>query len=142
MNRALNALMSMVQTEPTPAEGARIVTADGRTFPLERARITADAHGGIARVVLMQRFANPHEEPLRVTYVLPLPSDGSVACFSFRVGDRSVTGEVDRRARARERFEQAIVEGRTAAILEEERSSQFTQEIGNIPPRTAIDVEI
>lgn len=141
MKRAVNALMNLIEPE-VPSNGARIVATDGRALPLESAQIRAEAQGGVARVVLTQRFANPYAEPLRVTYLLPLPSDGAVSGFSFRIGDRRVTGEVDKRARARERFEEAILEGRTAAILEEERSSQFTQEIGNIPPRTAIDVEI
>jgi Ca-activated chloride channel family protein len=145
--RALNALMDLVrEPEPaspaSPSNGARIVAPDGRTLPLESAQIRAEAKGGIARVILTQRFTNAHEEPLSVTYLLPLPSDAAVSGFSFRIGDRRVTGEVDKRARARERFEQAIVEGRTAAILEQERSSLFTQEVGNIPPKTAVDVEI
>jgi Ca-activated chloride channel family protein len=89
-----------------------------------------------------QHFSNPCDEPLRVHYRLPFPADGALAGFRFRVGDRTITGEVRPRAAAREKFEQALVDGRTAALLEEERTSLFTQEIGNVPPRTDVYAEI
>ena len=95
-----------------PSNGGRLVTADGRALPLARRRARAPTpRGGVARVVLEQRFANPHAEPLAVTYSLPLPADGAVSGFAFRIGDRRVVGEVDRAQAARERFEQALVEG-------------------------------
>jgi Ca-activated chloride channel family protein len=100
------------------------------------------AQGGIARVVLEQRFANHHPEPLAITYVLPLPADAAVSGYSFCVGDRRIEGEIDRRAAARERYEEAIVHGQTAALLEQERSSLFTQQIGNVPPGARVVCEI
>ncbi|MBZ0120105.1 MAG: VIT and VWA domain-containing protein, partial [Sandaracinaceae bacterium] len=132
----------MPAPETPPSSGARLVAPDGRTLPLRATFIAAEAAGGIARVVLRQSFVNPFTSPLSVTYLLPLPADGAVSGFSFRVAGRRVVGEIDRRAIARERFEEALVQGRTAAILEQDRSSLFTQEVGNIPPRAEIDVEV
>lgn len=137
--------LAAVNPETTPSSsstGGRLSTADGRELPLRSTALEADAKGGIARVVLRQRFVNPHEVALHVTYLLPLPSDGAVAGFAFVIDGRRVVGEVDRKQAARERFEQALVEGRTAALLEQERSSLFTQEVGNIPPRAEVEVEI
>lgn len=113
--------------------GGRLVATDGRILPLESASLEATARGGIARAVLTQTFVNHHDAALTVKYTLPLPADGAVSGFSFRVGDRRVVGEIDRREAARERFEEAVAEGRSAAILEQERSNMFTQEVGNIP---------
>src|SRR5437868_14573503 len=110
------------------SSGGRLVTADGRTLPLRGATLRADARGGIARVVLEQRFANPYAEPLSVTYLMPLPADGAVSGYAFTIGARRVVGEVDRRAVARDRYEEAIASGRAAALVEEERSSLFPQE--------------
>lgn len=118
--------------------GGTLVALDGRPLPLRRADLRVRARGGLARSVLEQTFVNPHAEPLRVTYTLPLPADGAVSGFRFRIDDREVVGEVDRRARARERFEAALVHGHTAAIVEQERSSVFTQEVGNIPPGATV----
>jgi Ca-activated chloride channel family protein len=93
-------------------------------------------------VILSQRFENPHAETLAVTYRMPLPADGAVSGYAFRIGGRRIVGEVDRRAAARERFEQAVVEGRRAAIVEQERSSLFTQEIHGIPPGAELVAEL
>jgi Ca-activated chloride channel family protein len=128
-------------TNPSPAApstGGRLVAVDARTLPLVAASLRVDAGGGLARVVLEQRFGNPHDEPLAVTYSLPLPHDAAVSGFAFRVGDRHIVGEIDRRHDARERFEEALVQGHTAALLEEERSTVFTQQIGNVPPRAEV----
>ena len=58
------------------------------------------------------------------------------------VDDKTIVGEIDRRAAARERFEQALVDGRSAALLEEDRPTLFRQEIGNIPAGAEVQVEI
>ena len=119
-----------------------MVSSTGRALPLLGTVLAADAEGGVARVTLEQRFRNPHHEPLAVTYSLPLPADGAVSGFSFVIGDRRVVGVVDRKRAARERYEQALIEGKSAALLEQDRSSLFTQEIGNIPPGAEVVVEV
>lgn len=118
--------------------GGTLVTLDGRPLPLRRADLRVRACGGLARTVLEQQFVNPHAEPLRVTYTLPLPADGAVSGFRFQIDERVIVGEVDRRSRARERFEEALVHGHSAALVEQERSSVFTQEVGNIPPGATV----
>ena len=124
------------------SSGGRLVTADGRALPLIGASLKTDAKGGLARIVLEQTFRNPHDEPLRVTYTLPLPADGAVSGFAFRIGEERVVGRVEPKARARELFEDAVLRGHTAAILDQERSSLFTQEVGNVPPRTQVVCEV
>jgi Ca-activated chloride channel family protein len=122
--------------------GGRLVTLDGRALPLRNTQLRADARGGLARARLIQTFHNPHAEPLAVEYQLPLPADGAVGGFAFELAGKRIVGEVDRKSAARERYEQALVEGRTAALLEQDRSSLFTQEIGNVPPGADVTCEI
>jgi Ca-activated chloride channel family protein len=121
--------------------GGRLVAHKGE-LPLGSARLEVVARGGLARVSLEQRFENRNAEPLQVTYSLPLPADAVVSQFAFRIGERRVVGEIARREEARERFEEAIAEGRTAALLDQERSSLFTQELGNVPPGVEVVVEL
>ena len=122
--------------------GARLVTVDGRGLPLRRVDIRGQAQGGLARITLEQRFQNPYPDPLRVTYQMPLPAEAAVSGYAFRIGECRIVGEVDRLAAARERFEDALLEGRTAGLLEQDRSSLFTQELGNIPPGAEIIAEL
>ena len=137
-------MMPQPQMSPTsvPSAGGRLVTLDGRELPLRATSIAADCAAGLGRVELEQVFHNPHAEPLRVTYQVPLPSDGAVTGYRFRFGDEEVVGHVEPKAKARAQFEEAILEGRTAALLEEDRSSLFTQEVGNIPPGAEVVITI
>ncbi|HVH48093.1 MAG TPA: VIT domain-containing protein, partial [Labilithrix sp.] len=122
--------------------GAELVTSDGRVLPLRSALLRAEAAGGIARVVLEQTFENPHDETLHVTYKMPLPEGGAVSGYVFEIAGRVVVGRVDTKAKARETFEAALAEGKTAALLEQEKADIFTQAIGNIPPRTRLVARI
>jgi len=126
-----SASLSATQASESPA-----------ALPLVSSDLAVTAHGGIARVELTQRFHNAHAEPLSVTYKLPLPADAAVAGFRFEVAGRVIVGQVDKRHVARERYEEALSQGRTAALLEEERSSLFTQRIGNVPPGADVVVHV
>lgn len=131
-----------VSSLPADSSGARLVSVDGRSLPLLGAALKADGKAGVMRVTLEQTFRNPHDEPLRVTYSLPLPADAAVSGFAFTLGQERIVGQVDSKARARERFEDAVLRGQSAALLDQERSSLFTQEVGNVPPRSEIVCEL
>lgn len=122
--------------------GPELVTDDGRALPLRGAVLRADAAGGIARVVLEHTFENVHDDTLHVTYKMPLPADGAVSGYTFEIGGRIVKGFVEPKAKARATFETAIAQGRTAALLEQQKTDIFTQEIGNIPGKATIVARI
>ena len=127
---------------PVHAAGAELVSVDGRHLPLTHAHLSADAGAGLCRVTLSQTFHNVHAEPLEVHYKVPLPADGAVSGYAFILGDTRVEGRVARKADARAQFEQAVIEGRSAALLEQTRSSLFEQRVGNIPPGEQVRIEI
>jgi Ca-activated chloride channel homolog len=125
-----------------PRSGARLVAEDGRPLPLERTTLAGEAGGGLARTVLRQRFRNTESVPLEVTYLVPLPSDSAVSGYSFELAGVVSQGVVEKTEVARERYEQALLEGKSAALLEEERSSLFFQRLGNVPPGQHIDISV
>jgi len=125
----------------SPAVSQSLVT-DTSALPLESASLRVDARAGVARAILEQSFKNHSSVAMRVTYTLPLPADAAVSGFRFRVGERTIEGTIDKKQRARERFEEALANGQTAAILEQERTSLFTQEIGNVPPGVTVVCEV
>ncbi|MDB4945641.1 MAG: Inter-alpha-trypsin inhibitor domain protein [Labilithrix sp.] len=134
--------MSATPADRDDLPGAELRAPDGRSLPLVGARLRARAGAGLARVVLEQTFENPYDETLHVTYRMPLPHDGAVSGYSFRIGARTIAGKIDRKESARARFEEAIATGHTAALLEQDKADVFTQEIGNLPARQTIVAEI
>jgi Ca-activated chloride channel homolog len=133
-----NPMFPSIQFRPV----AQMVSTSGRTLPILSTQVRATAQGGIASVLVTQLFENPYDEILSVTYSLPLPADAAVSGFAIVLQDRRVIGEVDRKAKAKERYQKALREGHSAALLDQERSSLFRQRVGNIPPRSNITVEI
>jgi Ca-activated chloride channel family protein len=125
-----------------PTAGAEVTTADGRSLPLVSAKLSGTAQGGIARLVLEQRFENPYAETLHVTYRMPLPADGAVSGYRFTIADRVIVARLQGRWEARAQFERAIAAGHTAALLEQERADIFTQSIGNLPANEALVARI
>jgi Ca-activated chloride channel family protein len=132
-------------TAPDAATATRtppsLVSVDGRTYPLRSAQVHSLVAGGIAHTTLVQEFENPHDEPLEVLYTMPLPADGAVLGYVIRMGDRVIRGEIEKREVAEETYRNAIYEGRTAGLLEENRADTFTQRLGNLPARTDATVE-
>ncbi len=133
---------SVTAAPENASSGARLVSPSGVSLPLESATLRAEAGGGIARSVLRQRFRNTSGSPLEVTYLLPLPSDAAVCGYSFELSGKHTRGVVEPKHQARERYEEALMSGHSAALLEQERSALFRQAIGNIPPGQSIDIEV
>ncbi len=121
---------------------AGLVSVDGRTYPLKSARVEARAEGGVAATTFTQSYGNPYQEPLEVLYTLPLPAHGAVIGYAVRLGQKIIRGEVRRRAEAQEEYRKALLEGRTAALLEQDRADTFTQKLGCLPPGEMAEVEI
>ena len=119
-----------------------LVSVDGRAYPLKSASVNARAEGGIAATTLAQTYENPYAETLEVLYTLPLPADGAVIGYTVRMGTRVIRGEVRKRDEAKEEYRKALFEGRTAALLEQERADTFSQKLGSLPPGETVTVEI
>jgi len=79
------------------SSGAELVTSDGRSLALVAARLVGEATGGLARLVLEQRFENAYDENLRVTYRMPLPADGAISGYEFVIGERTIKGAIDKK---------------------------------------------
>ncbi len=134
-----------MQTQSTSAPahaGPALVSADGRTYPLDSSRLLARAEGGMALSTLQQHFRNPHPEALEVVYTMPLPADGAVLGYTIFIGDRRIEGVIRSREDAAREYREALYQGHTAGLLEQERADTFTQKLGNIPPGTDVSVEI
>ena len=124
--------------------GLYVVSTDGKKHPLvlEHTEVDARVDGNLARVVVTQRFKNPYDKPLEATYAFPLPENAAVDDMRIRVGDRVIVGQIKQRAEAKKIYDAAKAEGRTAALLDQERANLFTQKVANIRPGEAIEVTI
>ncbi|MGI5860870.1 MAG: VIT and vWA domain-containing protein [Myxococcales bacterium] len=109
-------------------------------FPLRGTKVLAEVAGNVARVEVQQLYFNPSQTRLEAVYAFPLPANAAVTDMYFRIGRRVVYSEVKRRDEARQTYEAARREGKTAALTEQERPNLFTQSVANIPPGETVAV--
>jgi Ca-activated chloride channel family protein len=111
-------------------------------LPLTALDVDVQIEGLAAETTVRQQFRNVFDEPLEATYIFPLPPRAAVTGFRMTVNDTVVQGRIDERGKAREDYDKAIAEGRTASIAEQERADVFTLRVGNIPPKSTARIEL
>lgn len=127
-----------------PTGGLYVQTSDRKqqAFTLTNTDVKGQISGNISRVEVTQTFQNPYDKPLEAIYVFPLPDQAAVDDMEIQIGDRIIKGDIKRREEAKEIYERARQEGRTAGLLEQERDNIFTQSLANIKPGEQIKVTI
>ena len=81
-------------------------------------------------------------EAIEAVYTFPLPNDAAVDDMSIIIGDRIIRGRIMERQKAKETYDAAKQQGKTAALLEQQRPNVFTQFVANITPNAEIKVTI
>ena len=110
--------------------------------PLKTTAVNAEISGFISRVRVRQEFENSFTEPIEAVYVFPLSQNGAVDDMTMTVGERVIHGRIMKRDDARQIYETAKSEGKTASLLDQERPNIFTQSVANIMPGERVIVEI
>ena len=93
------------------------------SLPLVNARCHYNLVDVYALASLVQEYSCERlNSPQNVAYVFPLPPDAAVCAFRAEVDDRSVHGVVKEKHRAKADFQQAVKDGKTAALLEKQHA--------------------
>ena len=119
-----------------------LAAASPLALPLENTRVDVLITGPYAELTVEQTFTNPNEEFIEAIYSFPLHQEAAVDEMWMRVGDRVIEGRIHERAEARELYEQAKDEGRTAALTDQERPNLFTQSVANLAPGETVSVTL
>lgn len=130
----------------TATEGTlKAMTSKGEEigeFPLKHTEVAVKVSGYIARVEVKQLFTNPYQDKIEAVYVFPLPQDSAVDDMLIKVGERTIKGDIKKKAEAKQIYENAKQKGHIAALLEQERPNIFTQSVANIVAGDKIEVII
>ncbi|OBK28614.1 hypothetical protein A5634_20120 [Mycobacterium asiaticum] len=115
---------------------------DGRALPLRELSLDTAIVGMTATSTVRQRFVNAGDTAIEATYVFPLPPRAGVTDFVADLAGRRVVGVLKERGQARADYEQALVSGQRAAIVEEDRPDVFSVRVGNLGPGEEATVEM
>jgi hypothetical protein len=114
-------------------------------LPLAESSFHTTLFSNVSRTVLNQTFWNTNDQPIeRCHYTFPLYDGVSVVDFTCRIKDRTIAGVVKEKKEAKAVFDQAVSEGKSAALLEQSEyaSDVFTTSLGNVGPKEKIEIEI
>ncbi|HEX8567938.1 MAG TPA: TonB family protein [Pyrinomonadaceae bacterium] len=134
------------EAQTAATEGTlRAVAEDGKLLgdcPLKNTNVKAEISGFLARVRVRQEFENNFADKIEAVYVFPLSQNAAVDQMTMHVGERTIAGRIMKKEEARQVYETAKTEGKTAALLDQNRPNIFTQAVANILPGEKITVEI
>jgi Ca-activated chloride channel family protein len=125
---------------------ANVQALDSAGNVVEFSTISSDYNvtvvGDLVDVQVEQQFFNPSDTSLNATYMFPLNSNAAVYAMEYVVGDEVIVAKIQTKQEATQTFEVAKQEGKSAALLVQERPNVFTQSLANIPPSTPVTIRI
>lgn len=96
--------------------------------------------GVVARVRVVERFANHSGGWQEGVCASPLPENAAVGTLAPRVGARTVKGVIPPREAAGQAYAQAGEAGRRAALAEGDRPNLFTTSVANVGPAETVEI--
>ncbi len=111
-------------------------------LPLKDTRVQIDVSGVIADVKVLQTYRNEGSRPINARYVFPASTRAAVYAMRMRIGDQVIVAKIKERDKAKQEFEKAKEEGKSASLLEQNRPNVFSMSLANIMPGDQIEVEL
>jgi len=111
-------------------------------LPLKATQVEVRILGPIADVTVTQHYRNEGQRALDARYVFPGSSQSAVHAMTVRIGERLLAASIREKQAARIEFDTAKREGKTAALLEQQRPNVFQMNVANILPGDDVRVEL
>jgi Ca-activated chloride channel homolog len=111
-------------------------------LPLKSTSAQVNISGVIADVTVSQVYRNAGKKPIEAIYVFPASTRAAVYSMVMTIGERVIIARVEEREKARQEYEEARKNGKSASLLEQERPNVFTMNVANIMPGEEIIVQM
>ncbi|HNJ85417.1 MAG TPA: VIT and VWA domain-containing protein [Agitococcus sp.] len=111
-------------------------------LPLKSTKVDVHIVGMIADVTIKQVYRNEGKRTIEARYVFPSSSQSAVYAMTVRLQDRLLTARLCEKQQAKQEYETAKSEGKTAALLEQQRPNVFEMNVANILPNDEVVVEL
>ena len=109
-------------------------------LPLKSTKVDVSIVGVIADVTISQRYMNAGKSPIESKYIFPASTKAAVYHLKMVIGDRILTAVIKEKEKAQQEYEEAVEQGYTATLLEQERPNVLQMRVGNIMPGDTIDI--
>jgi Ca-activated chloride channel homolog len=109
-------------------------------LPLKSTDVQVNISGVIADVVVTQVYKNEGKGTIEAIYVFPASTRAAVYGMKMSIGDRTIVAKIRDRKSARQEYDQAKQEGKSASLLEQQRPNVFQMNVANILPGDIVKV--
>jgi Ca-activated chloride channel family protein len=111
-------------------------------LPLKDTHVEIDVSGIIADVKVLQTYRNEGSRPINASYVFPASTRAAVYAMRMRIGNQVIVAEIKEREKAKQDFDKAKQEGKSASLLEQNRPNVFSMSLANVMPGDQIEIEL
>jgi hypothetical protein len=115
-------------------------STEGRSVPLVSTRFDVDIDGGLATVVTKRIFRNVETQSIEATITFPVPVHAVLFDLEARIDGRVVKARAQKRAQARETYEDAVERGKSAVLHEEVLRGVHMLSVAHLGPGKEIEV--
>lgn len=107
-------------------------TLHGASLVLQSVTVDVVFNNLLCETAIIQTYSNQEQDPIEAVYTFPLSMQAVLLDVAVRIGERTLRGQVVKKAAAEERYEEAIAQGDAAIMLEQGQPGLYTMNLGNI----------
>jgi Ca-activated chloride channel family protein len=111
-------------------------------FPLKATDVTVSISGVIADIYVVQTYSNEGLKPINAKYVFPASTRACVHGMKMIIGNNVVIAQIKEKEEAKQVFEKAKSENKSASLLEQHRPNVFSMSVANIMPQDIVRIEL
>ena len=109
-------------------------------LPLKDTRVEISVSGVIADVKVRQIYRNEGSRPINASYVFPASTRAAVYSMRMQIGNEIIVAKIKEREQAKQDFEKAKEEGKSASLLEQQRPNVFSMSLANLMPQEQVEM--
>lgn len=119
-----------------------LVSADSSPIPLTGVKVVGSIVGRGTKITVLQSFKNSEKKPVEAVYKFPLPEKSAICGLKARIGEKIIKGKIEEREKAFKKYDDSLIRGDGAYLLDEERPNIVTLSVGNLNPGATAVIEI
>ncbi|XP_055271958.1 von Willebrand factor A domain-containing protein 5A [Moschus berezovskii] len=121
-----------------------LVTPKEKPVPLKSISVTLSISEFVAGVSATLNYKNEEEVPLEAFFIFPMDEDSAVYSFEAVVDGKKIKAELQEKMTAHSSYENAIIRGHQAFLLEEDMCSRdvFCCNVGNLLPGSQAELTL
>lgn len=116
------------------------LTDEGKELLFQGVHYNVFIEGLMAKTAIEQKYTNPFDTNIEAVYTFPLVSSAVLLNVEIKINNRILKGQIVEASEADERYDQAMIEGDRAIMVEKDSLGVYTVKVGNILPNDSITV--